>query len=96
MDNIKKIITPINIFRLLAAANVIVISLYSISKGDIMPELTKDRLNSLTQLLLMLLFLISGVEGVKDEDKTKRYVSYFNFGVAIIMLIVNVFIFLKI
>jgi hypothetical protein len=96
MEKIRKIITPINIFRLLAAANVIVISFYSITKGDSMSELTKDRLNSLTQLLLMLLFLISGIEGVKDDDKTKRYVAYFNFGVAIIMVIVNIFIFLKI
>ena len=95
MNKIRKLFTPINIFRLLAATNVIVISFYSIGKRDTMSELTKDRLNSLTQLLLILFFLMGGVEDFKVEDKTKRYLSYFNFSVAIVMIIINIFIFLK-
>ncbi len=96
MDKIRKLFTPTNIFRLLAAGNVIVISFYSIIKRDTISEVTKSRLTFLTQLLLILLFLVSGFEGVKDEDKTKRYLSYFNFSVAIIMVVINILIFFKI
>ncbi|MDO0826039.1 hypothetical protein [Desulfosporosinus nitroreducens] len=96
MDKIKKLVTPINIFKLLVAINVIVISSYSIGKADTMSETTRIRLNFLTQLSLISLFLINGVEGVKDEDKTKRYLAFFSFTVAIIMVIINVLIFFKI
>jgi len=95
MDKVRKLVTPINLFRLLLAVNVIVISLYSLGKADIMPA-TRIRLNFLTQFSIILLFLVNGVECLKDGGKTRRSLAFVSFTVVIIMVLINVLIFFDI
>jgi len=96
MDKKRRTFTPTSIFRLLAAGIIIIMSLYSLRKGDILTEVSKNTLNIITQLLFILIFLTAGIEGMKNEDKVKKHLSYFYFSVAIIMAIINTLIFLKV
>jgi len=96
MEKSRKIFTPISVFRILAACIIIVISSYSLGKGDTFSEVTKNWLHFITQLLFIFIFLSAGIEGVKDEDDKKRVLSYFYLSVAIILTIINTLTFFKI
>ena len=88
MNKIGKLFKPINILRLLIGCLVIGISSFNLSilNKSYTVTVTSNRLNLVTQLLLIVLFVANGFEGLKDEKMSKRSLSYFYFFVAIIML----------
>jgi hypothetical protein len=96
MNKLREFFTTINVFRLLVAGTALVISIYGIVNIGNIASATNTRLFSITQVLLIVLFVVNGIEGVKAVDKTKRYLACFDFLVAFVMLFINIRIFFNV
>lgn len=95
MSKIKQFFALTNIFKTLLVGAVLVISSYVILNID-KSETTNSRLLLLSQVMMIVILVVNGIEGVKAADETKRYLAYFNFLGAFVMLLINISILFKI
>jgi hypothetical protein len=91
MNENGKIFSPINIFRFFLTSLVVGISsfnLFLLSKS-FKVTITTNRLNLVTQLLLIVLLIVNGIKGLKEENKVKRNSAYLSFVAAIVVLVLD-------
>jgi hypothetical protein len=97
VKKIGELLKPINLLRLLVACSAIGISSLNlfILRNEARSTLTTNRLNMITQLLFIIFFVLTGIEGLKDGNKGKRIFSYLCIVFAIFMMFTSIRIYLK-
>jgi len=92
LNKTNNFFSPVNVFKFVIMVSIMIISLYGlfINTNAIITSVL------IIQLLLASLLIISGVQGLKDENKENKRMAYTYLIVAIIVLILTIVTFAKI